>query len=489
MVMQATLFAGEAPPRCQIAIRSFVGSWTPGTVLATNFHTNPFWLGPMVPTTQTGFSSVDVRTYTGTPSKLMAHGTTTTSAGASYRLNSNASRPATAPGDTRYGQFTVYNPNAWPLAFACNLRSFDTSGSTVGTQLESFTSSYVVVPAGGSATLSLAATFTNAATLCVALTVIRGSSANGGAPTAADEVFVDSCWVSDQPVQTVGVFSGATADVVPTDPYSTGLHFAWAGTTNNSRSSMASTTFTPEPTVTFSSLSLYRDGVLTRKQPQVGQVAAVVDDYEFNRQVDVVYRLDYAYSNAPSTILSESLTINADIGDGWLIHPTSPALSLRLSNIDETSSGLTKLGQATRGTTRTVHDIIAASLPVATSTGKRKSVARTIEIETVTGAQLRQLLALFDNDQPVLFLIPGSWAVQFDNGWYSVGDIDEIIPVDVAGYDYRSWSLPVQQVAAPITVVESLWSRQALMDAGYTRQQLPAVWATRLDLMQNRRSA
>ncbi|MDM4761879.1 hypothetical protein QT381_02530 [Galbitalea sp. SE-J8] len=288
-------------------------------------------------------------------------------------------------------------------------------------------------------------------------------------------------------VYTGGWFSGDTTGVTPENPFDSGVIYSWDGAVGGSPSRRSVSQFVPDSGNPFTTLRLYRDGVLVRRQPQSGQVAAVVDDYEFNREVPVTYRLEYAYQTAPGTVLSESLTLTADIADAWIIHPRTPALSLALSNVDDSKSGLAKLGNSSRKSTRTLHQIIGQAKPVVTSTGRRLSTSRTIEVETVTMAHWQQLLALLDDDLPVLFLIPPSWRVLFESGWYSVGDIDEVIPVENPDYDYRSWSLPVDAAVEPITVVESLWSRQALMDAGYTRQQLAGVWASRLDLMQNRR--
>jgi hypothetical protein len=103
---------------------------------------------------------------------------------------------------------------------------------------------------------------------------------------------------------------------------------------------------------------------------------------------------------------STSAEITIDSTIAWLIHPNVPSLSMPLDQQNATLMGVVSLGDAVHGSTSTVHQIIAANLPVVTWVGPRLAPVLTMQVATVDVDEENALRTIVTDQTPLLFRFP-----------------------------------------------------------------------------------
>ncbi len=151
---------------------------------------------------------------------------------------------------------------------------------------------------------------------------------------------------------------------------------------------------------------------------------------------------------------------------GWLIHPGNPAKSMRLP-----LGHITGMGDTTRRSNATRHDILGARYPIYTNPGPRYSRELSMKLRTQTADDENMLDALLDDQTPILFNPRGVDASRLNlNPMYlQVGDVtaaryaQSLYPTSDSPQHWRDWTLPCTQVDSPAV------SQQAV---GWTYAQL-----------------
>lgn len=161
---------------------------------------------------------------------------------------------------------------------------------------------------------------------------------------------------------------------------------------------------------------------------------------------------------------SSPVTLSPDTG--WLIHPGNPAKSMRLP-----LGHITGMGDTTRRSNATRHDILGARYPIYTNPGPRYSRELSMKLRTRTADDENMLDALLDDQTPILFNPRGVDASRLNlNPMYlQVGDVtaaryaQSLYPTSDSPQHWRDWTLPCTQVDSPAV------SQQAV---GWTYAQL-----------------
>lgn len=161
---------------------------------------------------------------------------------------------------------------------------------------------------------------------------------------------------------------------------------------------------------------------------------------------------------------SSHVTLSPD--SGWLIHPGNPAKSMRLP-----LGHITGMGDTTRRSNATRHDILGARYPIYTNPGPRYSRELSMKLRTRTADDENMLDALLDDQTPILFNPRGVDASRLNlNPMYlQVGDVtaaryaQSLYPTSDSPQHWRDWTLPCTQVDSPAV------SQQAV---GWTYAQL-----------------
>ena len=161
---------------------------------------------------------------------------------------------------------------------------------------------------------------------------------------------------------------------------------------------------------------------------------------------------------------SSPITLSPD--SGWLIHPGNPAKSMRLP-----LGHITGMGDTTRRSNATRHDILGARYPIYTNPGPRYSRELSMKLRTRTADDENMLDALLDDQTPILFNPRSVDASRLNlNPMYlQVGDVtaaryaQSLYPTSDSPQHWRDWTLPCTQVDSPAV------SQQAV---GWTYAQL-----------------
>lgn len=187
----------------------------------------------------------------------------------------------------------------------------------------------------------------------------------------------------------------------------------------------------------------------------------------------------------PDTLAEASDPVQLTPSDAWLIHPSSPGLSFPVAHSDADRAGFVNIGPVERATNTTVHRILGSSTPVTTTTGPRGSDETVVTIETVTTDEATDLNGLLLSDFPILFQIPPSWGLDFNSGYYHVGDV-EASRIGRIVSPHREWTLPIVKVTSPVVDVENAqWSYADVAATYTTYADLVATYATYADLASN----
>lgn len=190
-------------------------------------------------------------------------------------------------------------------------------------------------------------------------------------------------------------------------------------------------------------------------------------DYDAMQSIGIDWFSGDSFQAGTTTQYDESsspVTLSPD--SGWLIHPGNPAKSMRLP-----LGHITGMGDTTRRSNATRHDILGARYPIYTNPGPRYSRELSMKLRTRTADDENMLDALLDDQTPILFNPRGVDASRLNlNPMYlQVGDVtaaryaQSLYPTSDSPQHWRDWTLPCTQVDSPAV------SQQAV---GWTYAQL-----------------
>lgn len=227
------------------------------------------------------------------------------------------------------------------------------------------------------------------------------------------------------------------------------------------------TDFTTQPTATNISIRLYAPLYTTQQTVwrHIGLYTAA--DWSAMQARGITWFDGDSFQASTTTQYDESsspVTLSPD--SGWLIHPGNPAKSMRLP-----LGHITGMGDTTRRSNATRHDILGARYPIYTNPGPRYSRELSMKLRTRTADDENMLDALLDDQTPILFNPRGVDASRLNlNPMYlQVGDVtaaryaQSLYPTSDSPQHWRDWTLPCTQVDSPAV------SQQAV---GWTYAQL-----------------
>jgi len=181
-----------------------------------------------------------------------------------------------------------------------------------------------------------------------------------------------------------------------------------------------------------------------------------------------------------------SATINPDGDRGWIIHVVTPGLSFPLGYEDADQSSIQEIGEVVQQSTSTLHRIMGDAPPISVSTGPRASDQLPFVIATETSAEREALEALLRDQVPVLFRFPASWDLDFEEGYYDVGDVRSRRALQLYGVHAREHTLPLTSVERPdVTQANTGWSYAALLVAWSSYESVRTGFATYADVQVN----
>lgn len=205
---------------------------------------------------------------------------------------------------------------------------------------------------------------------------------------------------------------------------------------------------------------------VTRVQPSTGVPSRYVEDYEAPWDTPVQYVATYTYAGGTVTETAPAQSLTPDVPAIWLIHPTIPALSMAIDVGSFSSIGLASIGTTTRRALATQHAILGNALPLLTKQGNRQAPASQLQLRSVTELEKLKLLALANDETPLLLRQPAGLAWGIEEGYYAIGDLGEDRILQYGPEPGRTLALPINRVQPPAGTVQSSWSWGGLM-AGY----------------------
>lgn len=211
--------------------------------------------------------------------------------------------------------------------------------------------------------------------------------------------------------------------------------------------------------ITAISLSRKVAGILTptRVQPLAGAASRFIADPEGPWDSSVIYTATttsgagtVTESSAPATLVPSPLAI-------WAIHPTVPGRSMPIDVADFSQVGIAELGEVTYKSQATLHSILGGTVPTLTKVGNRAQASGSMSLTTVSLADQAKLLALLNDETPILLREPAAWGWGLDEGYYAIADVGFARRLMYGPEPSRTARLPLQKVAAPAGVQQSAW--------------------------------
>lgn len=225
--------------------------------------------------------------------------------------------------------------------------------------------------------------------------------------------------------------------------------------------------------------------VATRVQPAPGPSPLTVFDYEAPWETGVVYAATVTYGTTTETYTAAAATLAPAFP--WLIHPTTPALSLILDQKSFDAMGVVSIGDEVRPALTTKHRILNSEFQIVTKTGPRGAATLPLQIATVTQAERAALVALTRDQTPLLIQVPTSWGWDWDLGYYDVGDLGTGRLAQYGGELRRTFTLPLERVESPAGSQQAVRTWANVLAQNATWQTLVASYATWTDVLTDSR--
>lgn len=231
-------------------------------------------------------------------------------------------------------------------------------------------------------------------------------------------------------------------------------------------------------------ISLYRtqNGVTvpTRVQPPPGGSPIVVYDYEATWEAPAVYSASYTYgSGSTASDTGAAATLSPTIP--WLIHPTTPALSIPLDQGLFSAMGVVSIGTVTRSALTTKHRILGAEYQIVTKTGPRAAPTLTMTIATVTNQERQALNAILRDQTPLMIQVPSAWGWDWEPGYFDVGDESTERFLQYGPEHRRVKTLALEAVQAPAGTQQPIRTWTTLLGQFATWQAVAAGYASWTD--------
>lgn len=174
---------------------------------------------------------------------------------------------------------------------------------------------------------------------------------------------------------------------------------------------------------------------------------------------------------------------------GWMVHPANPALSFPLV-ADTSAAGIVDIGPVGSASTSTVHQILGQKRPLTTTSGPRLADSVNLTLATVTRDEETALLALLDDQTPLLVRFPPEWDLGFSDDWYAVGDVARERLSPVGSDPRRVFTLPLQAVLTPVVTQGNVgWSWASLAAEFSTWTAVSAAFDSWGDVLTNDRKS
>lgn len=202
---------------------------------------------------------------------------------------------------------------------------------------------------------------------------------------------------------------------------------------------------------------------LTRMQPTPGLPSVTVTDFEAPWDDDIQYTATVHYGATTATWSAGPIRVSSTAA--WLIHPTRPWLSVPIDEGNSAVAGIRSIGTVHRAASVNTHTVLRSRYPVVTSFGPRLAPTFPLTIHTVTQAEQDDLIALIDDQTPLLLRFPSSMPANLEAGFYSVGDVDEDRVQQYVGDESRVFTLALTRVASPAGTQQSTWDYPAITAA------------------------
>jgi hypothetical protein len=220
----------------------------------------------------------------------------------------------------------------------------------------------------------------------------------------------------------------------------------------------------------FTAISLYRtaNGVTTavRVQPPPGPSPVIAYDYEAPWDTGVVYSATVTRAGVTETYTAASATLSPTFP--WLIHPTTPALSIPLDQGLFSAMGVVTIGTVVRAALTTKHRILGAEFQLVSKTGPR-------------AAPSFPIIAILRDQTPLLIQVPTAWGWDFDSGYFDVGDVSSDRVLQYGPEHRRVVTLQLESVQAPAGTQQPTRTWATLLGQYATWQAVSAAYATWTD--------
>lgn len=146
--------------------------------------------------------------------------------------------------------------------------------------------------------------------------------------------------------------------------------------------------------------------------------------------------------------VAESTTVTLDVDAAYFIHPIQPSLSLPI-DVDGVIVGQGTDSTRTYAARQSIFQPEGRREAVVFPLGVRGAGDWSMSILTRTVDDRNALLALLDDQAPVLLRSPALADWDLPDGWYAVGDVTVTRPVDISHVEWRQVTLPLTRVAEP----------------------------------------
>lgn len=222
-----------------------------------------------------------------------------------------------------------------------------------------------------------------------------------------------------------------------------------------------------------------------RAQPPASASPIVTYDYEAPWDTVVSYSATVTRGGTTETYTSDQFTLSPSFP--WLIHPTTPTLSLPLDRNSFDLMGVVSIGDETRGELKNKHRILGSEYQIVTKTGPRAAPTLPMVIATVTNDERAAMVALVRDQTPLLIQAPTSFLWDFENGYYDVGDFSTGRILQYGAERRRTITMQLERVEAPAGTQQPTrtWANVLAQNASWN--DVVARYATWSDLLTDTR--
>lgn len=235
-------------------------------------------------------------------------------------------------------------------------------------------------------------------------------------------------------------------------------------------------------------VSLIRTGpdgtIATRVQPVAGPSPVTVFDYEAPADQPVTYAATITYA-AGSVATYTSGYVTLAPAAAWLIHPTTPALSVCLDQQRFDVMGIVSIGKVIRPEIKTKHRIQGSEYQIVMKSGPRGASQTSMQVATVTAQERAALVSITRDQTPLLLQIPAAWGWDWENGYYDLADVGVDRILQYGPQPRRVVDFALERVEAPVGSQQAVWTWAGETVANASWNAVKAAYATWADVLTN----